>query len=144
MKVPSAATVAPDIPAIRYPIKPTVMTTGPGVIMATATASTNCLSVSQWFSVTTPPYRNGTIANPEPNTNAPALVKNMPICVSRDTSRLPMMLPAIGSCVRTAALRLFLLSHLGGARNSHTRTPAAMNSHATSDSVTTVTTAKSR
>src|SRR5437870_10714284 len=43
--MPSAAAVAPEMPATRYPIKATVMTTGPGVIIATATASTNCRSV---------------------------------------------------------------------------------------------------
>jgi hypothetical protein len=32
-----------------------VMTTGPGVIIATATASRNCRSVSQWKRSTTPP-----------------------------------------------------------------------------------------
>jgi hypothetical protein len=39
----------------------TVMTTGPGVIIS--------------------PYRNGTIANPLPNTNAPALAKIQKIFV---------------------------------------------------------------
>ena len=64
---------------IRYPINPTVITTGPGVIMATATASINCVSVSQWFSITTPPCRKGTIARPLPKTKAPAFKKNNPI-----------------------------------------------------------------
>jgi hypothetical protein len=36
-------------------MKATVMTIGPGVSMATATASRNCLSVSQPYSRTTPP-----------------------------------------------------------------------------------------
>jgi hypothetical protein len=35
-------------------------------------------------------------------------------------------------------------SHFGGALNSHTNTPAAMNSHAISDSVTTVTPTSNR
>src|SRR2546429_9749271 len=52
-----------------------VITTGPGVIIATATASTNWRSVSQWNFATTPPYKNGTIANPLPNTKAPAFKK---------------------------------------------------------------------
>ncbi len=56
-------------------MKATVMTTGPGVIMATATASRNCRSVSQCISSTTPPCRNGTMARPLPNTNAPASAK---------------------------------------------------------------------
>src|SRR5213080_4226672 len=46
----------------------TVITTGPGVIIDTATASMNCRSVSQWNCRTTPLYRNGTIASPLPNT----------------------------------------------------------------------------
>src|SRR5438067_10221126 len=54
----------------------TVITTGPGVIIETATASMNCRSVSQWYWLTTPPYRNGTIASPLPNTKAPAFKKN--------------------------------------------------------------------
>src|SRR6266545_3594917 len=53
----------------------TVITTGPGVIIDTATASMNCRSVSQWNRCTTPPYRNGTIASPLPNTNSPAPAK---------------------------------------------------------------------
>ena len=40
-------TIPPAGPATRYPMKATVMTTGPGVIIATATASRNCRSVSQ-------------------------------------------------------------------------------------------------
>ncbi len=36
-------------------MKATVITIGPGVSMATATASTNCLSVSHPYSWTTPP-----------------------------------------------------------------------------------------
>src|SRR2546423_12193600 len=63
-------------------MNPTVITTGPGVIIATATASTNCRSVSQRCSFTTPPYRNGTIARPLPKTNAPALAKNKKTCHS--------------------------------------------------------------
>src|SRR6266849_3411048 len=50
----------------------TVITTGPGVIIETATASRNWRSVSQWNRSTTPPWRNGTIASPLPKTNNPA------------------------------------------------------------------------
>src|SRR5215831_8773407 len=56
-------------------MKAAVMTTGPGVIIATAIASRNWRSVSQWWLRTTPPYRNGTIASPLPKTNAPAFRK---------------------------------------------------------------------
>lgn len=38
---------------MRKPINPVVITTGPGVIMATATASTNWRSVSHAYSLTT-------------------------------------------------------------------------------------------
>src|SRR5437899_8308271 len=38
---PSAAAPAPAVPATKYPMNAPVITTGPGVIMATATASTN-------------------------------------------------------------------------------------------------------
>src|SRR5207249_1376218 len=73
-KTPIAARIAPASPATRYPMNATVITTGPGVIIDTATASMNCRSVSQWNWRTTPPYRNGTIASPLPNTKrlAPA------------------------------------------------------------------------
>src|ERR1700734_424862 len=40
-KTARAASVAPTGPATKYPPNPAVMTTGPGVIIATATASTN-------------------------------------------------------------------------------------------------------
>jgi hypothetical protein len=40
---------------VRKPMNPDVMTTGPGVIIATATASRNCRSSSQWKPWTTPP-----------------------------------------------------------------------------------------
>ena len=60
----------------------TVITTGPGVIIATATASTNCCSLSHPNCCTTPWWRNGTMARPLPNTKAPALVKNARICRS--------------------------------------------------------------
>src|ERR1700674_659725 len=125
-------------------MKPTVITTGPGVIIATATASTNCLSVSQWFSVTTPPYRNGTIAKPEPNTKAPALAKKTPIWVSSDQSWLATTAEAVGSCIAATALMPPLGNHLGGARQNHTTRPAAINSQAISDSVITVTAANTR
>src|SRR5687767_15620826 len=51
----------------------TVMTTGPGVIIATATASRNWRSFNQPCVCTNSPYKKGTIARPLPNTNAPAL-----------------------------------------------------------------------
>src|SRR2546427_10828411 len=70
-----ADTTAPESPATRKPMNATVMTTGPGVIIATATASRNWRSFSQWKPSTTPPCRNGTIASPLPKTNAPASVK---------------------------------------------------------------------
>jgi hypothetical protein len=41
------------------------------VIIATATASRNWASFSQWNSPTTPPRRKGTIARPLPKTKAP-------------------------------------------------------------------------
>src|SRR6266705_5699607 len=56
-------------------MKATVITTGPGVIIATATASRNWRSFSQWKWSTTPPRRKGTIASPLPNTKTPASPK---------------------------------------------------------------------
>src|SRR5256885_4327533 len=79
---PIAAIVAPASPATRYPTNTAVITTGPGVIMPIATASRNSRSDSQPKSWTTPCWRNGTIARPDPNVNAPALKKKIPIATS--------------------------------------------------------------
>src|SRR2546427_6430584 len=67
----------------------TVITTGPGVIIETATASMNCRSVSQWNWWTTPPYRNGTIASPLPNTKRLAPAKYVRIFQSTPTDAGP-------------------------------------------------------
>src|SRR2546430_12376987 len=81
----------------------TVMTTGPGVIIETATASMNCRSVSQWNWRTTPPYRNGTIASPLPNTNRLAPAKYVRIFQSTPTDAGPPRLAAIpGATGRSA------------------------------------------
>src|SRR5213075_992337 len=68
----------------------TVITTGPGVIIATATASRNWRSVSQPKSFTTPPCRNGTIARPLPNTNSPAAAKYPNTFQSSPTDAAPV------------------------------------------------------
>ncbi len=70
-------------------MKATVITTGPGVIIAIAIASRNCRSFSQPSSSTTPPWRKGTIASPLPKTNAPAPVKNHAIFASTGQSARP-------------------------------------------------------
>src|SRR5215211_6055616 len=59
-----------------------MITTGPGLMRPIATASTNCDSVSQWWSSTSPWWRKGTIASPEPKVRAPALAKNTPMAPS--------------------------------------------------------------
>src|SRR3954462_2304524 len=125
-------------------MNPTVITTGPGVIIATATASTNWRSVSQWCSLTTPPYRKGTIASPLPNTNAPASAKNMPICHSTVQSVVATTGTAVGNCAEIANIPGVppLANHFfGGALTIHTSRPAIRNSVTNSDSVTTVTSA---
>src|SRR6478736_6713477 len=58
------------------------MTTGPGVIIPIATASRNSRSDSQPKSCTTPCWRNGTIASPDPKVKAPALKKKTPSATS--------------------------------------------------------------
>src|SRR3989449_4900097 len=68
----------------------TVITTGPGVIIETATASINGGSVSQWNCSTTPPCRNGTIASPLPNTNSPAAAKYANTFQSTPTDAAPV------------------------------------------------------
>ncbi len=84
------------------------------------------------------------MASPEPNTKAPALAKNTPICVSSGQSIVPRIPLAAGIGAAATAFSPPWRSHLGGARHSQTRTPPARNSHATSDSVTTVTVASTR
>jgi len=133
----SAASVAPAGPAIRYPMKATVMTTGPGVIIATATASRNCCSESQLSWLTTPPCRNGTIARPLPNTKAPASAKYQKI-FQNSVSGVGPCRPVVshrGIAVNTVAL--------GNerARRTKTSTPDSKNSQTISDSVHAVTTA---
>src|SRR3954468_19782079 len=101
-------------------MKPTVITTGPGVIIATATASTNCWSFSQPYSFTTPPYKNGTIAKPLPKTNAPAFVKKYAICHSRSLLPSPdaPAIDASGNKMR-GSVRGGRRPQLGGARHNH-------------------------
>ena len=70
-------------------MKATVMTTGPGVIIATATASRNCCSLSQWNLFTTPPCKNGTIASPLPKTKEPASAKYHAIVTSTPVPATP-------------------------------------------------------
>src|SRR5882757_7899744 len=138
MNVPRAANTAPESPATRKPINATVITTGPGVIIATATASRNCWSFSQPYSFTTPLYRNGRMARPLPNTNAPAFVKNHVSCHRRLTPAVEIagelvskgIAPSIGA---TAAFNRF-----GGPLTNQVITPAKRNSAIHSDSVTTV------
>src|SRR4051794_12439737 len=114
-------------------MNPTVITTGPGVIIATATASRNCLSSNQPYSLTTPPYRNGTMASPLPNTNAPALVKNRNIFnsvsfVASGTPRKPVQIGRIPVAITEAPGR-----NLGGDLTNQVKMPAARKSKIHSD-----------
>src|SRR5829696_8258147 len=59
-----------------------MMTTGPGLMRPIATSSTNCCSVSQWWSSTGPWCRKATMARPEPKVSAPALAKKRPMVPS--------------------------------------------------------------
>src|SRR6266581_1875060 len=72
------------------PMAATVITTGPGVIIETATASRNCRSVSQRNCSTTPPWRNGTMARPLPNTKSPAAAKYANTFQSTPTDAAPV------------------------------------------------------
>jgi hypothetical protein len=47
-----------------YPMNATLITIGPGVIIARATASKNCLSFNHPYCCNTPLYRYGAIARP--------------------------------------------------------------------------------
>src|SRR3990172_6045827 len=123
-------------------MNPTVITTGPGVTIATATASRNSWSFSQPYSFTTPLYRNGTMASPLPNTNAPALVKNSRICPSVFKSASGTLGQAIPSGSTAAAIGPVPPQNtFGGVFTSQTSTPAPRNSHTDSDSVMVVTAA---
>src|SRR4051812_5916938 len=138
-KVASAATHAPEKPAAKKPIKPTVITTGPGVIIATATASTNCCSLNHWYSFTTPPYKKGTMARPLPNTKAPALVKNQAIC----PSLAEVETVAVGTCNSKGHTKApaFAFVNLGGLFTNHTTTPDPRINQIFSSSVRKVVTA---
>src|SRR5438034_1034948 len=94
----------------------TVITTGPGLIIDTATASVNCRSVGQWNCCTTPPYRNGTIASPLPNTNRLAPAKYARIFHSTPTDAgPPRPVASPGTTGKTASARV------AGARCRHHR-----------------------
>src|SRR3954451_3530754 len=117
----------------------TVITTGPGVIIATATASRNCCSVSQWKPLTTPPWRNGTMARPLPKTNAPASAKYQPR-VHRVAAEAGPANPEIDQSERGSIPSAPLaFTHLGGAFAHMASTPLARNSQMISDSVQAVT-----
>ncbi len=116
----------------------TVMTTGPGVIIATATASRNCRSVSQPNSFTTPPCRKGTIASPLPKTNAPASVKYQAIFQSTEPSAGPCNPVRRSGQGNTAAVTL----PAGGRAAIAPRTPATRNTPTISVSVIAVTSAE--
>src|SRR5436309_1023186 len=66
-----------------------MITTGPGLIRPSATASVNWRSVNQWWSVTRPWCRKGTTASPEPNVSALALAKNRPRVPSEPPASQP-------------------------------------------------------
>src|SRR4051812_928793 len=91
--------------------------------MATATASINSCSVSQWYSVTTPPCKKGTMAKPLPNTKAPALVKNQAICANVSGSNVQNPVPKSNREFETEGF----LIHLGGAFTSMYIMPAITN-----------------
>src|SRR3954463_16807327 len=117
----------------------TVITTGPGVIMATATASRNCWSLSQWNWLTTPPCRNGTIASPLPKTNAPASAKYQAIVQSVLSDATP---PSPESHQGgKGSTNAELQPSFGGALTRSASKPLPTNSQITSDSVHAVITA---
>src|SRR6185369_2509323 len=118
----------------------TVMTTGPGVIIATATASRNCRSVSHPRSLTTAPCRNGTMASPLPNTNVPASAKQDAMRQRTDAGASPCTpVSSHGQGTSTSAE-----DAVDRPRASSATTPQSTNSHTTSDSVHAVTNALTR
>src|SRR5215813_2668986 len=118
-------------------MKATVMTTGPGVIIATATASRNCRSVSQWYLSTTPPCRNGTMASPLPNTNNAALAKYARIV----TNEVAVAEPAAVGRRTGKSVDTFDGATCGNPNRAITgTTPLAMNNQTTSVCVQAVTT----
>ncbi len=118
----------------------TVITTGPGVIIETATASMNCRSVSQWNWRTTPPYRNGTIASPLPNTKRLAPAKYERIFQSTPTDAGPPRLAAIPGATGRSA-RAGVAGVVCRPRSSIGTSPHTRKTQMISDSVQAVTTA---
>ena len=94
------------------------------MIMATAMASRNCLSVSQWNLPTTPPYKNGTIARPLPNTKAPAFRKNrkrLPtvVAIAGDVAMLEKEVPPTLKALRSHGLDVVAIhNHMIGMQPS--------------------------
>src|SRR4051812_48359036 len=121
----------------------TVMTTGPGVIMATATASRNWRSFNQWKRSTTPPYKNGTMARPLPKTNAPASAKNQPIFQSVPAVASPWTPLSIQLQSDHGATANIPAEPLGMDLTALATTPLSTNSQMASDSLQAVTSALS-
>src|SRR5262249_5082409 len=74
-KIPTVATIAPLIPPTRYPMNVAVVKTGPGVICPTATASSNCFSVSKGSRRTKSERRKASSTYPLPNNTDPIFKK---------------------------------------------------------------------
>src|SRR5206468_5567648 len=113
----------------------TVITTGPGVIMATATASRNCRSLSQWKCSTTPPRRKGTIASPLPNTKTPASPKYPAIRRTAGHDATPWTPANIHDGVASENTDDLASLHPGGVRTNQTSTPLKATTQTTSFSV---------
>jgi hypothetical protein len=118
----------------------TVMTTGPGVIIATATASRNWRSVSHRSSFTTAPCRKGTMASPLPKMNAPASANShamRPRLPSGAGPCSPVTSQGHGATTSVAPARRGLLA-------TSATTPQRTKSQTSSDSVHAVTRALAR
>ena len=113
-------------------MKPTVMTTGPGVIIATATASTNCRSLSQWCSRhhAAVEERHDRESGAE-HERAGLGEEDADLREQRPVEPLEAHagVPA-GELRREHRVRAALPSQRGGARTSQTSTPPARKSHA--------------
>src|SRR5512135_261036 len=114
----------------------TVITTGPGVIIETATASRNCRSVSHRNCSTTPPWRKGTIASPLPNTNSPAAAKYQNTFQSTPTVATPPSTEKIHAGHDTTSRALLRTDGRPRARTG--TSPEATKSQTTSVAVQTV------
>src|SRR5947209_3420702 len=117
---------------------PVVMATAAGVIRESAAAARHEPSGSRADTAATHQHGTSTVGRPLPNTSGPADAKRAP-----GSTRTVLPMPAAiatptAGAAKTTECRRPADHFFGGARSSHTSTPAPRNTQMISDSVMTV------